>query len=108
MQFEKPLNEYTGQFGHEKPERLGDYEWCNIDDERGIRVYVSKVGGGTLGKEYEGFWHYLVISQRAGESLEILFQGSDLETPVGANHREAAELAADYYEQLREEYERSE
>lgn len=104
MKFEKPLNEYTGKFEHDKPNSFGDYEWCTIDDVNEIRVYVSKVGGGTLGKEYEGFWHYLIVPQHGGETLEILFQGSDLQTPIGATHQKAAECAADYYLEMREDY----
>lgn len=103
MKFEKPLDEYTGKFEHDKPRDLGDYEWCNIDDANEIRVYVSKVGSGTLGNEYEGFWHYLIVPQRGGKTLEILFQGSDLQT-VCANHREAAEQITDIYLSLREDY----
>lgn len=55
-----------------------------------ITVAVSKVGGGTVGATYSGYWHYVAVSQDG----EVLSHGSDLHTARPKNHLDAAELVA--------------
>lgn len=102
---------YSGKFGHDRPEAPSDYEYRREYPEYGIVVYVSKVGGGRLGKSYEGFWHYLVLplptpylvlplsslcACACAHETKPLFWGSDLRTGA-VPHAAAAEDVADYY-----------
>jgi hypothetical protein len=60
-------------------------------DYFGGNVGVSKVGGGTIGRAYEGFWHYTIVPDQ-GEVIT----GSDLFTGTPKNHQEAADLVLDF------------
>lgn len=62
-------------------------------DGRRLVIRVSKAGGGTVGRAYEGRWLYRV--KRAGER-RILAEGSDLNTGAPKTHREAALLVEDF------------
>lgn len=74
-------------FDHDRPNSLNpsDWEYAHIAPD-GATILISKVGGGTLGKRYEGHWHY---AYTLGDRHE---EGSDLETPTPVSH----ETAADY------------
>lgn len=51
-------------------------------------LQIYKVGGGTLGRSYIGYWGYRLM--RNGTPIAA---GEDLHTGTPKTHREAAELA---------------
>jgi hypothetical protein len=59
----------------------------------GSTVLISKVGGGTLGRAYDGYWHYSV-SRRDRHMV-----GSDLYTGSPTTHYSAARIAHDFFTQ---------
>jgi len=63
---------------------------------RRYHVSISKTGGGTVGRRYDGDWSYAIRSQNYRGKL--LMFGSDLSTGNPSTHREAAELAVEMYE----------
>lgn len=54
----------------------------------GLRVQVNKVGGGTLGRAYEGEW---LISVSDGQGY--IFDSAQIDTPTAKTHPEVAEIA---------------
>lgn len=56
------------------------------------RIEVSKVGGGTVGKEYAGAWQYQVL--RHGK---VILKGANLETGTPHTHRWVARHLRDCY-----------
>lgn len=56
-----------------------------------LTLYLSKIGGGTVGKSYTGHWEYAV-------DLEgyIATYGSDLYTGSAHTHEQAAHLLAEF------------
>lgn len=67
-----------------------EYEYAAVID--GLRVYVNKVGGGTVGKEYAGEdWFVTVMNGDVFElDNDVLYVG----TPT--THHKAARLAAEW------------
>lgn len=59
-----------------------------------VTVELSKVGGGTVGKAYEGVWVYRVSD--ADDST--LMEGADLHTGTPKTHAEVALIVYDFYE----------
>lgn len=57
----------------------------------GYWVHVTKEGGGTLGKRYEGDWTVSVI-----DGDVFLLDNEILYTGTPKNHEEVAEMAYDY------------
>lgn len=91
------MAKYYGAFKQDQPDTLSDYEFCLTDSERNVRVYVSAVGGGTLGKSYAlNYWHYLVMPQRGEETEKVLLVGSDFYSGFHRNHQEVAEAIIEY------------
>jgi hypothetical protein len=88
----------TPNYSHEYP--TSDDEWEHCKRCGPFAVYVSKVGGGTLGRSYEGAWHYQIVDYRDGSPTWglIVTRGSDLNTGTPATHAEAAEIVADFCE----------
>jgi hypothetical protein len=73
-------------YDHERPNSLNPSEWeYSVIAPDGATILISKVGGGTLGKPYDGTWHYS-YSLRDEHS-----EGSDLETPIPVSHATAAD-----------------
>lgn len=68
------------------------------EDGTRLVILVSKVGGGTLGRAYDGRWLYRVrpVSRRAA----VLAEGNDLNTGTPKTHAEAAEIVADFVRDL--------
>jgi hypothetical protein len=62
------------------------------DSGRDYEIAIEKVGGGTVGRAYEGAWHFLVLGT---DDILEMFTG----TPK--THQEAAEIAADFLDALR-------
>jgi hypothetical protein len=59
----------------------------------GWLVQVYKVGGGTIGHPYEGYWGYCVAAQGDGA---VAAQGEDLYTGTPKTHAQAAVLASEF------------
>jgi len=64
-------------------------EHVAVADE--LTVEVSKVGGGTLGREYVGWWQYRVVMP--GEADEF----GTFECTVPMSHARAARYVSFYY-----------
>jgi hypothetical protein len=80
-------------FDHDRPDALRPNDWeLGIVTTTGATVLVSKVGGGTLGRSYDGTWHYS-YSRRDHHA-----EGSDLTTPA-VDHWQAAGIVAEFIEQ---------
>jgi hypothetical protein len=73
-------------------------------DGRKVRVMVSKVGGGTLGRAYTGRWEYaVVLPTRNDETAGVMvLVGSDLETGMPKTHAEAAKTLLEIAEDVEE------
>lgn len=57
----------------------------------GLRIQVDKVGGGTLGRAYEGRWSVIV------ESGPIyVYYNDELTTGTPKTHAQVAQMAADF------------
>lgn len=67
------------------------------EDGTRLVVRISKVGGGTVGRAYEGRWHYRV---RPADGRKILAEGDDLNTGTPKTHREAAEILLDFLDDV--------
>jgi hypothetical protein len=57
----------------------------------GLRVEVNKVGGGTLGRAYDGEWFVTVLN-----GPHYIFDNANLHTGTPKTHREVAEMAVDF------------
>lgn len=68
--------------------------------ESGWTVSVAKVGGGTVGTTYTGWWDW-AISDANGAIIDtsICNRDAQLYTGTPKNHSEAAELVAELYEE---------
>jgi hypothetical protein len=60
-------------------------------DHQTVMIYVSKVGGGTVGKSYSGSWAWSCVID--GEETG---HGDDLSTGMPKTHAETARLVADF------------
>lgn len=77
-----------------------DFEFLSsprLADGRRLTVRISKVGGGTVGRAYDGRWHYRV---RSANGRKILAEGDDLNTGTPKTHREAAEILLDFLDDV--------
>lgn len=81
-------------FDHDRPNSLDPnaWEWQHVTEE-GATVLVSKVGGGTIGRRYDGAWHYSYTRRDHHD------EGSDMWTGSPASHAEVAEMVAEFIEQ---------
>ena len=66
-------------------------------DGRRLVVRISKVGGGTLGKAYDGRWMYRV--KRVGDR-RILAEGDDLRTGTPKTHQQVVGIVLDFLDDL--------
>jgi hypothetical protein len=57
-----------------------------------VRIELEKLGGGTVGRAYEGTWRY-VVTDAAGDEIA---RGQDLHTGTPKTHAEAALILADF------------
>lgn len=60
---------------------------------RALAVRVSKTGGGTLDRAYEGTWIYRVTYVG---SQHVLMEGDDLRIGTPKTHRQIAEIIMDF------------
>jgi hypothetical protein len=82
-----------------KGEIMEEYEYTTELDDGiygTVTVDINKVGGGTLGKSYDGLWEYRISCVDDG----LLVQGSDLRTGMSHTHAEVAELACTFFDFL--------
>lgn len=61
---------------------------------RTLSVLISKVGGGTVGRAYEGRWLYRV--SRIGVDRPLM-EGDDVSTGSARTHRQVVELVLDFF-----------
>jgi hypothetical protein len=64
------------------------YEWVGRPLGTHVMVEISKAGGGTVGKRYQGLWSYRITSQG-----KMVAEGDDLRTGSPATHEQAARIA---------------
>jgi hypothetical protein len=72
---------------------LRDFEAEYVKCGQYLNVEIEKLGGGTLGKAYEGHWRYRVTEIETGD---VLYQGQDLHTGTPKTHAEAVRLLMDF------------
>lgn len=65
----------------------------------GCRVYVDKVGGGTVGRRYGGLWDVVIV----GGNGDVVWSTGELSkdklhTGTPKTHAEAGVLAMDFYQ----------
>lgn len=66
------------------------------DNQTVVRVHVSKVGGGTLGKAYDGTWEYAVILRAVG-GWKVIASGTDIETGTPKTHGQVVAMIREQY-----------
>lgn len=77
-------------FDHDRPDALHPDEWeYTTVTPDGATVLVSKVGGGTIPRAYDGAWHYSYT--RRDHHVE----GSDFHAGSPATHEDVADMVAD-------------
>lgn len=84
-------------------EQSDDWEWTTgiCTDGTGDAQYtvsVNKVGGGTLGRAYEGLWEFRVSEPDSSD--RTLWFGRDLNTGTPKTHMQAALDVADFFDSL--------
>lgn len=67
-------------------------EWEYVLDYPPFHVGISKIGGGTVGKAYEGSWEYTFANYISNEYKS----GDDLVTGTPKTHQEAAHILIDF------------
>lgn len=76
--------------------RSAEYATMLKDNTTRVRVHVSKVGGGTLGKAYDGTWEYAILLRAVG-GWEVIASGTDIETGTPKTHGQVAAMIAEQY-----------
>ena len=77
-------------YSHERPDDLSpDWELTAIYEDETVRI--SKVGGGTVGNAYSGWWHY---SHTGPDGVTV--SGSDLYTGSPTTHAGATAILAEF------------
>lgn len=61
---------------------------------RALMVRVSKAGGGSTDRAYDGRWLYRVTF--VGDNSNVLLEGDDLETGTPKTHRQVVEILMDF------------
>jgi hypothetical protein len=64
------------------------YEWAGRPIGTHVMVEISKAGGGTVGRRYQGFWSYRITSNG-----KVVAEGEELHTGMPRTHEEAARIA---------------
>lgn len=65
-----------------------------VSDEPEFRLFLAKVGGGTVGEAYTGNWYYAVTTPGRQRPASGLTHGDDLYTGTPATHAQAAKILA--------------
>lgn len=58
-----------------------------------VTVQIHKIGGGTLGRAYDGYWGYRL--SRGGD--QTIAAGGDLRTGMPKTHEEVVAIALDFF-----------
>lgn len=74
-------------------------ELTYTDSQYGVTIQVEKLGGGTLGKKYDGIWRYIATHTNTDEEIT---RGQDYETGTPKEHDEVAEELAAYVVEMYE------
>lgn len=79
-----------------------DFEHSEVVDApegrgRALRIFVSKVGGGTVGRSYDGMWLYRVRAVGGGP---VLIEDCDLRTGTPKTHQQALRIVEDALETI--------
>lgn len=67
-------------------------EFTLITDDN-LTIQIEKLGGGTVGKSYEGTWRYIVTNTDTGSEVR---RGQNLVTGTPKTHEEAARILLDF------------
>lgn len=67
-------------------------DWEFVLDYPPFHVGINKIGGGTVGKAYEGDWEFEFANYISGQSTG----GSDFHTGTPKTHEEAAHLVIEF------------
>ncbi|MFJ4902929.1 hypothetical protein [Streptomyces sp. NPDC088727] len=70
--------------------QLGD------DTAPAMRLHLSKVGGGTPGRAYDGNWEYAILL-RAMSGWEVISHGTDVITNTPMTHTDVAEMITEIW-----------
>lgn len=65
-----------------------EHEWTGRPIGTHVMVEISAVGGGTVGKRYQGYWSY-----RITQNGKVVAEGDGLRTGTPKTHEEAARIA---------------
>ncbi len=65
-----------------------EHEWVGRPIGTHVMVEISKAGGGTVGRRYQGFWSY-----RITQNGKVVAEGEELHTGMPRTHEEAARIA---------------
>jgi hypothetical protein len=65
-----------------------EFEWTGRPIGTHVMAEISKAGGGTVGRRYQGLWSY-----RLTQNGKVVAEGDDLRTDTPKTHHEAAVLA---------------
>lgn len=68
-----------------------DPEWRLALTDIRRRIHVSKVGGGTVGRAYDGKWEYAVLLRNV-RSVRVAAYGQDVNTGTPKTHAEVARM----------------
>jgi hypothetical protein len=75
---------------------MEDYEYSTVIE--GLRVFVNKVGGGTLGRKHVGDWEVTVMN-----GPEYVYDNSIIFTGLPKSHGVVARMAAHFASEAIEE-----
>ena len=70
---------------------LRDFEPEYSTTIAGLHIELEKLGGGTVGRAYEGTWRYVVTDADGAE-----WQGQDATTGTPKTHAQVARILADF------------
>lgn len=76
--------------------REAEYHITLKDNQTVVRAHVSKTGGGTPGKAYEGTWEYAILLRAVG-GWKVVASGADIETGTPKTHGQVASMIREQY-----------
>lgn len=77
-----------------RDENWPEYEAVGRPIGTHVMVEISKAGGGTVGKRYQGTWSY-----RITQNGKVVAEGDDLRTGTPKTHEEAARIAWEFQDE---------
>lgn len=73
-------------------ERSRQCEYAAVSNLNDVAILVDKMGGGTVGREYNGTWHVSVVV-----SGDVVWENDTLITGMPKTHAQVVEAAHDFY-----------